>query len=137
MLGKQLPPPLCRRKLEITQNVGQSSEGDYETESNTVSYSGRERRKKSLIPETHKSIVEDIAYVVLCTIWYHLHNFKNVKNTHGGVFNLVKLQASTCNFTKISTLPWLIFPFFKLYKWCQIAQRITYHDAGKERDIGF
>ena len=21
-----------------------------------------------------------------CTIWYHLYNLKNVKNTHGGVF---------------------------------------------------
>ena len=26
-------------------------------------------------------------------IWYHLYNLKNVKNTHGGVLNLVKLQA--------------------------------------------
>ena len=23
-------------------------------------------------------------YVMLCAIWYHLHNLKNVKNTHGG-----------------------------------------------------
>ena len=30
---------------------------------------------------------------MLCTIWYHLYNFKNVKNTHGGVLLLVKLQA--------------------------------------------
>ena len=28
-----------------------------------------------------------------CTIWYHLYNLKNVKNTHGGVLILVKLQA--------------------------------------------
>ena len=27
------------------------------------------------------------------TIWYHLHNLKNVKNTHGGVLLLVKLHA--------------------------------------------
>ena len=33
-------------------------------------------------------------YVMRCAIWYHLHNFKNVKNTHGGVLTLVKLQAS-------------------------------------------
>ena len=26
-------------------------------------------------------------------IWYHLYNLKNVKNTHGGVLLLVKLQA--------------------------------------------
>ena len=24
-------------------------------------------------------------YVVLCAIWYHLYNFKNVQNTHGRV----------------------------------------------------
>ena len=29
-----------------------------------------------------------------CTIWYHLHNLKNVKNIHGEVLILVKLQAS-------------------------------------------
>ena len=28
-----------------------------------------------------------------CAIWYHLYNLKNVKNTHGGVLLLVKLQA--------------------------------------------
>ena len=45
--------------------------------------------------------------------------FKNVKNTHGGVLLLVKLQ------TKINTPPWVFLTFFKLYKWYQIAQRIT------------
>ena len=39
-------------------------------------------------------------------ICYHLYNLKNVKNTHGGVLLLVKL-----------------------YKWYQIAQRITYRGA--------
>ena len=28
-----------------------------------------------------------------CEIWYHLYNLENVKNTHGGVLILVKLQA--------------------------------------------
>ena len=67
----------------------------------------------------------DFAYMVLCAIWYHVHNFKNVKNTHGGMLISVKLQAEACIFTKIST-PWVFFTFFKLYKWYQIAQRITY-----------
>ena len=30
---------------------------------------------------------------MLCAIWYHLHNFKVAKNTHGDVLLLVKLQA--------------------------------------------
>ena len=34
-----------------------------------------------------------LIYVVRCTIWYHLYNLKNVKNTHGEVLVLVKLQA--------------------------------------------
>ena len=32
-------------------------------------------------------------FVVCCAIWYHLYNSKNVKNAHGGVLLLVKLQA--------------------------------------------
>ena len=36
----------------------------------------------------HKS-----SYVMRCVIWYRLYNLKNVKNSHGGVLLLVKLQA--------------------------------------------
>ena len=61
-------------------------------------------------------------YVMRCAIWYHLYNFKNMKITHGGVLILVK----ACSFTKINTPPWVIFTFFKLYKWYQIAQGTTY-----------
>ena len=39
-----------------------------------------------------------------CAIWYHLYNLKNVKNTHGGVLILAKLQAEACDFTKESVL---------------------------------
>ena len=51
---------------------------------------------------------------MLCAIWYHLHNLKNVKNAHGGVLLLVS-----------NTPPWVFFTLFKLYKWYQIAQRTT------------
>ena len=44
-------------------------------------------------------------------IWYHLSNFKNMENTHGGVLLLVKLQAEFSNFTKSNTLPWVFFTF--------------------------
>ena len=33
-------------------------------------------------------------YVIRCAIWYHLYNFKNMKNTNGGVLFLVKLQRN-------------------------------------------
>ena len=32
---------------------------------------------------------------MLCGIWYHLCNLKNVKNTHGEILLLVKLQAAS------------------------------------------
>ena len=60
----------------------------------------------------------------LCAIWYHLYNLINVKNTNGGVLLLVKLQVSSCNFTKSNTLPLMFFTFFKLQKWYQIAQHM-------------
>ena len=31
--------------------------------------------------------------MVRCAIWYHLYNVKNVKNTHGRVLLVVKMQA--------------------------------------------
>ena len=66
-----------------------------------------------------------------CAIWYQLYNLRKVKNTHGGVLLLEKLQASAsaasaCNFTKSNTPPWAFFMFLKLYKWYQIAQSIAY-----------
>ena len=47
---------------------------------------------------------------MLCAIWYHLHNVKNVKNTHGGV--------------KVALFHGF-FMFFKSLKWYQIAQSIN------------
>ena len=73
---------------------------------------------------------------MLCAIWYHLYNFKNVKSTHGGVLLLVKLQASACNYTKSNTPLWVFFTFLKLYKWYQIVQRVTYKDANVQCNIG-
>ena len=46
-------------------------------------------------------------YLWMCGVHLcNLYNFKNVKNTHGGVLILVKLQAEV----------WMFFTFFKLYK---------------------
>ena len=46
-----------------------------------------------------------LQYVMHFAIWYHLYNLKKVKNTHGGVLLLGKLQAKVCNFTKSNTPP--------------------------------
>ena len=50
-----------------------------------------------------------------CAIWYHLYNLKNVKNTHGGVLLLLKLQALACKFSKNNTIPW-VCKIFKIVK---------------------
>ena len=71
------------------------------------------------------SDLTELKNVMRCGSWYHVYNLKNVKNTHGRVLILVKLQTSACNFTKINTRPWVVFTFFKLYKWYQLAQHIT------------
>ena len=82
---------------------------DFRTENKAFSFNG-----PSLCNKTPEAI-----NVMHCAIWYHLYNLKNIKNTHGGVLILVKLQA------KINTPSWVFFTFFKLYKWYQIAQRTT------------
>ena len=64
-------------------------------------------------------------YEMLCAVWYHLYNLKNVKSTHRGELRLAKFQGHTCNFTKSSTPPCVFVMFFKLYKWYQIAQSIN------------
>ena len=64
--------------------------------------------------------------LMLCAIWYHLYNLKNITNTHGGVLLLVKLQVWPWNFAKRSSPLWVLFTFFKLYKWYQTAQSISY-----------
>ena len=39
-----------------------------------------------------------------CAIWYNLFNSKNVKNTHGGVLFLVKLQTKAFSLLKLTLL---------------------------------
>ena len=50
-------------------------------------------------------------------------------NTHRGVFLLVKLLVEAWNFTKSNTPSWMFFTF-KLNKWYQIAQSITFLSYG-------
>ena len=39
-------------------------------------------------------------YVMRCAIWYRLYNLKNVKNAHGGVLLVVKLQLQSAALLK-------------------------------------
>ena len=54
---------------------------------------------------------------MLCAIWYHFYNLKNMKNTHGGMLLLVKHSSMG------------VFHVFKLNKQCQIAQNITFNNS--------
>ena len=58
-----------------------------------------------------------------------------MKNTHGGVLLLVKLQALACNFNKSNTPSSVFFTFYKLYKLYQIAQSISSkHDENNDEN---
>ena len=61
---------------------------------------------------------------MLCQIWYHLHNLKKREKHPWKSDSFGKVAR--CNFTKSITPPWVFFTFFKLNKWYQIAQGITY-----------
>ena len=50
-------------------------------------------KTKTLKTVAAKEATQVKSYVMPCKIWYHLYNLKNVKNTHGGVLLLVKLQT--------------------------------------------
>ena len=58
--------------------------------------------------------------VVLCAIWYHLHNLKNVKNTYGGVLLLVKLQATLKEHSSMGA--------FHIFKIAQMVRNHAKHD---------
>ena len=47
---------------------------------------------------------------MLCTIWNHLYNLKNVKKLPRGVLRLVKLRAES------NTSPQVLFIFSKIFK---------------------
>ena len=62
-------------------------------------------------------------FVMRCAIWYHLYNLKSVKNTHGGVLILVKLQAQRTTFVgrqshspDVNPCDWLFDFWFKVHK---------------------
>ena len=71
-------------------------------------------------------LIISVAFQVLCAVWHHLYNLKNVKNIHNAVLLLVKLQTSICNFTKSNIPPWAFSTFLKLHQWYQIAQNVSY-----------
>ena len=70
------------------------------------------------------SIVESL-YVILCTIWHHFYNLKNVTNTDGEVLLLVKVADNSLQLTKNNTPSMVLLTFLKFYKSYQIAQNVS------------
>ena len=66
--------------------------------------------------------------MMLCATWYHFYDFKNVKNTHGGMLLLVKLQTEARNFTKTNTPLW-VSHFFKIVQ--MLPNRTKHHNQSK------
>ena len=97
----------------------------FTTEINLVTFTREilENGKLSFLCSASFNLSMDYACTICPSIFDVLRNvvpfvqLKNVKNTHGGVLLLV---------TKSNTPPSGFFTFLKLYKWYQIAQRITY-----------
>ena len=72
---------------------------------------------------------------MLRRIWYHLYNFKNVKNTNGGVLLLVKLQAKVHNFTKSNTPPWVFSRFLNYTNGTKLGKASHIHIIKLENAI--
>ena len=65
--------------------------------------------------------------MLLCATWYQLYNLNYVKNTHGEMLLLEKLQASfNSNVTKSNTTSRVLFMLFKSYEWSHIAQSLPF-----------
>ena len=55
--------------------------------------------------------------VIRCAIWYHLHNLKNVKNTHQGVFLLVLNVDFSMDVFHVFWIVQMVPNFEKRFKW--------------------
>ena len=58
------------------------------------------------------------AFVMFSAIWYHLYNCEK--------YPLGNDTFTACSFTKSNTSPWVFSMFFKLYKWYQILQSVSF-----------
>ena len=85
----------------------------------------RDRSRETFLPTPSFSTLTHMR----CTICYHLYNLKNVKNTHGGVLLLVKLQAEAYNFTKSNTPSWVFFTFLNCANGTKSRNSSPYQNA--------
>ena len=79
---------------------------------------------RQFIPNHPPKHAITITNVMLCVIWYNSHDLKNVKNTHGGVLLLVKLQAEAS--LTSNTPPWVFFTFLNCTNGTKLRKRHKY-----------
>ena len=80
-------------------------------------------RRVAVFIVTFETILAGKFRMLICDALCDLVPFIQIKKRAKHPWRSVNFS---CNFTKINTPPWVFFTFFKLYKWCQIAQRTTY-----------
>ena len=83
------------------------------------------------------ALIYQFQFVVRCTISYHLYNLKNVKNTHGRVLILVKLQAEALTLLELT----LLHGYFSRFLNCtngtksRNAQHLAIHVSSFTQDL--
>ena len=80
---------------------------------------------QSWVKEIFQGIFLHFSYLMFCAIWYHSCNFKQCEKHPWRSVTFSKV-AGDCNTPKCNTPPWVFFTFFKLCKWYQIAQTVSY-----------
>ena len=71
----------------------------------------------------YKVKIKWIQYEMLCAIWYHYYNLKNVKNNHGVVLLFLKLIPATL--LKVKLLHGCFFHVFKIVQ--MVLNRAKHH----------
>ena len=64
---------------------------------------------------------------MLCAIWYHLYNLTAMKNTHGGVLLLVKLQALARRLQLATLLKLALLRIFHDFEIAQVVSNCATH----------
>ena len=80
-----------------------------------------------------KNLCELCADVMLCAIWCYLYNLQNVKNTHGLVLILVKLQAEAKPFLSLYIFVGKISRFLRF---CSLLTDFSFFNKSSKEKFG-
>ena len=80
-----------------------------------------------------KNLCELCADVMLCAIWCYLYNLQNVKNTHGLVLILVKLQAEAKPFL---TLYIFVGKISRFLRFCSLLTDFSFFNKSSKEKFG-